>query len=73
MKKKKGVGRVEYKAVHGEGVKKQHGGRRPGAGRKPPKYPSQLVRIKCSERELKLIQKLGTRERATVLLAACEK
>lgn len=54
--------------------RKCHGGRRPGAGRKPPKYPSRLIRIKCSPAEWEQIKRLGTRERAEVLLEAqrCE-
>ena len=45
-----------------------HGGRREGAGRKPSPWPTQLIEIKCSKKELAEILTLSTRERAEAML-----
>jgi hypothetical protein len=46
----------------------QHGGKRKNAGRKPDKYPTQLLKIKCTRAELEQILQLSTRERAEAML-----
>ena len=50
--------------------KSGHGGKRKGAGRKPGKYPTQLIKIKCTDKELVEIYKLSTRDRAVAMLHA---
>jgi len=45
-----------------------HGGKREGAGRKPAPWPTQLIKIKCTDEELAEIHKLTTRERAVAML-----
>jgi len=44
------------------------GGYREGAGRKPAPWPTQLIKIKCSDEELQRILALSTRERAMAML-----
>lgn len=44
------------------------GGKRKGAGHPRSTYPLRLIKIACTEEEYQAILKLGTRERAEVLL-----
>lgn len=53
-------------------IKKQHGGKREGAGAKPRLIKLRIIKIACTEEELAQILKAikDTRRRAAILLEA---